>query len=286
MPSSARRHDTGRSRRPGRRLRGVPRRALKPLSSSTSNRSLSSAERSFPWVNGFPLWVNRMRNMDPSFQSGSVLNLSLNRPPTATSVIAAISAAAPSTKALRVSSSTTWSAVTRSSVDWAQASPAHQHDQCQDGKGQRSFAVRSHRIFLHVDRLGKHDLGRRARDPRSGRAVRPRSAVEERRARPAAQEESRTRGGGAPPPHPAPSPPYSFPSGAGRSLRSLGSAPFGARGRRGRIWRCRLRPPSALPGRRPGRCGCAARVSAERRASTRAERTIERSERPAPEGNE
>ena len=41
------------------------------------------------------------------------------------------------------------------------------------------------------------------------------------------------------------------------------------------------------PGRRPGRRVCAGAPKArKRRASTRAERTIERSERPAPEGYE
>ena len=62
------------------------------------------------------------------------------------------------------------------------------------------------------------------------------------------------------------------------------SSPEGRRGRQ--VWR-RLRSLSALPGRqaRTARLRRAPN-GAERRASTRAERTIERSERPAIEGNE
>ncbi len=59
-----------------------------------------------------------MRNIDPDFQGPSVLSLSLSFAPSFMSVIASISAFAPSTKALRVSLSTTWSAVV-----WALAAP-------------------------------------------------------------------------------------------------------------------------------------------------------------------
>ena len=51
------------------------------------------------------------RNIDPDFQSPSVLSFSLSFAPSFMSVIASISAFAASTKALRDSSSLTWAAV-------------------------------------------------------------------------------------------------------------------------------------------------------------------------------
>ena len=58
-----------------------------------------------------------MRNIDPDFQSPSVLSLSLSFAPSFISVIASICAFAPSTKALRVSSSMTWAAVGSAAAD-------------------------------------------------------------------------------------------------------------------------------------------------------------------------
>ena len=57
-----------------------------------------------------------MRNIDPDFQSPSVLSLSLSFAPSFMSVIASIAALAPKTKALRLASSLTWLAVV-----WASA---------------------------------------------------------------------------------------------------------------------------------------------------------------------
>ena len=57
-----------------------------------------------------------MRNIDPDFQSPSVLSLSLSRAPTFTSVMASISAFAPRTKASSVASSLTSAAVVLASA--------------------------------------------------------------------------------------------------------------------------------------------------------------------------